>query len=282
MTPMRKRYFTLPLLIAITLPMAAQIFNFSLRTNNQQLIDEALSGAFIKINQSYELCDSVNDEHFGRNGKDYFNIIPFLGIATTKGFVFPSAMLEPWTYDSDYDEYKGQYKPLVSASKYSVLNTDKDLCLDISNQPASSTGITKYLCLLNDTIQQRSGLPIDTVTGIKNGWLIWLSSNTNLVDTDSVRFTSIKKEIEVPIDGGFLHIDKPEISETVYGGVYVSPIQTSIGQLTFTLTGVMVLDDEGWVIDFPFIQRPKETRNLTPINDLPERGKLNQLKKKKK
>ena len=57
MITMSKRYLALSLLIAITLPMAAQIFNFSLRTNNQQLIDEALSGAFIKINQSYELCD---------------------------------------------------------------------------------------------------------------------------------------------------------------------------------------------------------------------------------
>ena len=44
MNTMSKRYLALSLLIAITLPMAAQIFNFSLRTNNQQLIDEALSG----------------------------------------------------------------------------------------------------------------------------------------------------------------------------------------------------------------------------------------------
>lgn len=282
MTIMRKRYYTLTFLIVITLPMAAQIFNFSLRTNNQQLIDEALSGAFIKINQSYELCDTVRDEHFGRNGKDYFNIIPFIGINTSKGCVFPSSMLKPWTYDSEYDEYKGQYKPITSVSKYSVLNTDKELGIDSSNQPASGTGITKYLCLLNDTIQQQSGLPIDTVPGIKDGWLIWLSSNTNLVDTDSVRFTSIKKEIEVPVDGGYLHIDKPEITEIVYGGVYVNPVQTSIGQLTFTLTGVMVLGDEGWIIDFPFIQQSQETKKLTPINDFPDRGKLNQLKKKKR
>ncbi len=53
------------------LPTTAQIFNFSLRTNNQQLIDEALAGAFVKINQSYELCDTVKDEHFGRDGKDF-------------------------------------------------------------------------------------------------------------------------------------------------------------------------------------------------------------------
>ena len=36
----------------VSLPTTAQIFNFSLRTNNQQLIDEALAGAFVRINQS--------------------------------------------------------------------------------------------------------------------------------------------------------------------------------------------------------------------------------------
>lgn len=278
---MRVKNFISLLLTLVALPATAQIFNFSLRTNNQQLIDEALAGAFVKVNQSYELCDTVKDEHFGRNGEDYFNIIPFLGINTEKGLVFPSAILEPWTYDGDFDEYKGQYKPITSSSKISVLNTNEDLGLAISEATVSGKSITKLLCVLNDTIQNQNGLAVDTVPGLKNGWLIWLSSNTNLVETDSVRFTSLKKEIEVPINGGYLHIDKPEISETAYGGVFVTPVQTSIGQLTFTLTGVMVLDEEGWGLDFPFIQKTKESKPLTPINGLPDRGKLNPLKKKK-
>lgn len=278
---MRVKNFISLLLTLVALPATAQIFNFSLRTNNQQLIDEALAGAFVKVNQSYELCDTVKDEHFGRNGEDYFNIIPFLGINTEKGLVFPSAILEPWTYDGDFDEYKGQYKPITSSSKISVLNTNEDLGLAISEATVSGKSITKLLCVLNDTIQNQNGLAVDTVPGLKNGWLIWLSSNANLVETDSVRFTSLKKEIEVPINGGYLHIDKPEISETAYGGVFVTPVQTSIGQLTFTLTGVMVLDEEGWGLDFPFIQKTKESKPLTPINGLPDRGKLNPLKKKK-
>ncbi len=75
--------------IVIALPVNAQIFNFSLRTNNQQLIDKALEGAFVRINQSYELCDTVKNEHFGRNEKDYFSIIPFIGVETERGLIFP-------------------------------------------------------------------------------------------------------------------------------------------------------------------------------------------------
>lgn len=266
----------------VALPTTAQIFNFSLRTNNQQLIDEALAGAFVRINQSYELCDTIKDEHFGRDGKDYFSIIPFIGIETEHGLVFPSATLAPWSYDNDFEEYQSQYKPLVTKTKISVLNNrEESLSRDIS-LPFLGKNISRHLSVLCDSTQSIKGLNVDSVSGVKNGWLIWISSNSNLAETDSVRFTSIKKDIEVPIDGGFFHIDKPEISETVYGGIYVTPVQSSIGQLTFTLTGVMVLDEDGWVLEFPFIKESKENKTLTPINGIPDRKKLNSLKKKKK
>lgn len=270
------------LMTVAALPATAQIFNFSLRTNNQQLIDEALAGAFVKINQSYELCDTVKDEHFGRDGKDYFSIIPFVGIETERGLVFPSATLIPWSYDNDFKEYQGLYKPLATETNISVLNNSKDDITQDVPLPFLGKDLSKHLSVLCDSTQGHKGLKVDTVPGAKNGWLIWLSANSNLTEIDSVRFTSIKKDIEVPIDGGFLHIDKPEISETVYGGIYVTPIQTSIGQLTFTLTGVMVFDEEGWVLDFPFIKQPKENKTLTPINGISGGAKLNPLKKKRK
>ena len=62
----------------------------------------------------------------------------------------------------------------------------------------------------------------------------------------------------------------------------MTPVQIGIGQVAFTLTGVMVLDDEGWVLDFPFIEERKETKTLTPIDKLGEKGNLNPLKKKRK
>lgn len=134
---------------------------------------------------------------------------------------------------------------------------------------------------LSDSTQTTNGLKIDSIAGVKNGWLIWITSESNLADNDSVRLNSIKKEIEVPVDGEFLRIEKPDISGTVYGGIYVTPQQTGIGQIAFTLTGVMVLDDEGWVLDFPFIKEQRETKALTPIDKLGGKGKLNPLKKKK-
>lgn len=268
------------MMAVVSLPSMAQIFNFSLKTNNQQLIDEALFGAFIRINQSYELCDTIKNEHFGREGKDYFSIIPFIGIETERGLIFPSSTLQPWNSDNDFGEYKNQYKPIVTETKLNLLNNSKALIHQELKSPISGLELTRYLTILSDSPQTYEGLKVDSVSGTKNGWLVWLSSNANLVGSDSVRFTSIKKNIEVPVDGGFLHIDNPEISEIVYGGIYVTPVQSSIGQLTFTLTGVMVLDEEGWVLDFPFITKSIENKSLTTIKGITDNTKLNSLKKK--
>lgn len=279
---MKTKNLLMIFLAVIAFPVTAQIFSLSMRTNNQQLIDEAIAGAFVRIDQSYELCDTINDEHYGREGKDYFSIIPFIGIETEQGLVFPSSALRPWSSDEDFEKYQSQYKPLVIDTKISILNNRKEHNLRDIKPPFTGKEISGHMSLLCDSTQANQGFRVDTIPGVKDGWLIWLTSNSNLTETDSVRFASIKKEIEVPIDGGFLHIDKPEISEAVYGGIYVTPIQTSIGQLTFTLTGVMVLDEEGWVLDFPFIKEPKENKTLTPINGISGGAKLNPLKKKRK
>lgn len=276
---MKIRNLILSLTATVALPAAAQMFNFSLRTNNQQLIDRALAGAFVRVNQGYDLCDTLSNQHFGRGGEDFFSIIPFVGVETERGLMVPAGALTPWTTDADFIEYQGQYRPLMTESKSLPLNISAPERVN----PLAGRNLTGLTALIADSIRENSGLGIDTVPGQKNGWLIWLSSDFPLAETDSVSLTSISKEIDVPADGSPLPISNPEISETVHGGIFITPVQTAIGHLAFTLTGIMVLDDTGsWVLDFPFIQKPKEVKTLTPISGLPDRGKFNPLKKKKK
>ena len=266
----------------VAIPAAAQIFNFSLRTNNQQLIDLALSGAFVKLNQSYELCDTTNNEHFGRDGKDYFSIIPFIGVNTEQGIVFPSAIQTPWTYDKDFDKYKDKFKPLATKSSLSLLNADAKDLIYKTDIPIEGKEISNHLIALSDTVYHDNGLKIDSIPGKKNGWVIWISSNKELIHNDSIKFTSINKEIEVAADGESILIEDPEIAETVYGGLYVTPTQSSIGELTFYVTGLLTPNDEGWILDFPFIRNSSNNKPLTPIKGIADGNKLNPLKKKKK
>lgn len=278
---MKTRHIYATLLTLAALPLHAQIFNFSLRTNNQQVIDEAMSGAFVKISQSYELCDTARNEHFGRNEKDYFSIVPFIGVETERGLLFPSAALSPWDSDKDFDEYKGKYKPLVTETGLSLLGSPGKPARSI-NSPIAGTALTDFVSILGDSVRNANGLKVDTVPGAKSGWLIWITSGSDPADGDSVRYNSIKKDMEVPIGGEPLRIEAPNVSGTVYGGIYVTPVQTGIGQITFTLSGVLVSDDGGWVLDFPFVGAPKESNSLTPIGKSGRKGNINPLKKNRR
>lgn len=278
---MRIRKISFAMVAAMALPVSAQLLGFSLRTNNQQLIDEALAGAFVRISQSYELCDTVSNQHFGRGGKDYFSKIPYFGVETEKGLVFPSSVLMPWTSDSDFNEYRGKYKPLVTETEISILNNTEGSCRHAVKKPIEGEALSRFASIYRDSTCMSHGLKVDTVAGNKDGWVVWFSSSSNPLKPDSVRFMSIRRNVEVPEDGASLSIDKPEIQEPVCGGIYVIPRQTSIGQITFLLTGIVVPDGDGWIMEFPFIEKKKEVSSLTPIASVAE-SKPDSLKKKKK
>lgn len=129
------------------------------------------------------------------------------------------------------------------------------------------------------------GLKIDSIPGAKNGWFVWLTSDKSLSDLDSVRLVSFRKEVEIPANGEVLSVEDPEIKEQVFGGIYVTPIQTGVGQLTLALSGVLVPQADGWVLDFPFLNKSEEIEEpkaLTPITDSVGLQKHNPLKQKKK
>ena len=264
----------------MSLSVSAQLFNFAIKTNNQQIIDEALSGAFVKLTQSYELNDTITNEHFGRNGKDYFSQIPFIGIETEEGTLFTKSVFTPWELDIDFSEYEGKYKPQLTQSDFEILNDGKThtiKTIDFSNVTENANNFI----ILKDTIQNKKGLKLDSVSGGKNGWFVWLTSDRNLIEVDSVKLLSIKKDIEVPINGEALILSNPDINENIIGGFYLTPAQTEIGQITFILTGIILRNEDGWKLVFPAIHEHNEKKKLTPINSLDEE-KLKQLKKKRK
>jgi hypothetical protein len=255
-----------------------QLFNFSMQTNNQQIVDVALRGSFYKISQGYELCDTVRKARFGRNGKEFFSIVPFIGVCTVKGLLYPSVAETPWKMDDDFKKYETTYRPEVTKTSISQLNTESDVSVIHGN--LSGVNVSKILSIMEDSLYSK-GLMIDTLPGKKEGWAIWLSSVENLSNTDSVKITSVYKSVSVVRDST-LEIKAPDLSGAIWGGIYVTPYQSGIGQVSFVLTGVVVKNNEKWELVFPFIQEDKKKEILTPIgSDLPMNS-FNQLKRKQK
>lgn len=277
---MRKIYLIIALAF-VSLTSNAQLFNFSLRTNNQQVIDIALDGAFAKVNQSYELCDTISNEHFGRNDNNYFSIIPFLGIETERGLCVPIEIMKPWLMDKDFDEYQNRYQPLVTGTKYSTLNS-KSAQIRSFNTPIIADSICDGVAIFSDTTFVNRGLKVDTIQGSKDGWLIWLSTTGTLNECDSIKITSIHKTIEISTDDK-LSVDAPDNIGTNVGGIFITPSQTNVGQVTFLLSGILVKSEDEWNLVFPFLQSKVDVKKpLTPISGSAPKNQFNQLKKKRK
>ncbi len=278
---MKKRIFVILLCGSICLPLSAQNLNLSLRTNNQQLIENALSGAFLKISQSYELCDTIKNEHFGREGRNYFSVISFIGVETERGLIYPSVAEKPWMTDEDFKEYEGKYKPIVSTTSISSLCNKSQEKRSV-NMPFSGDMIVNDLSIINDSSYTNVGLKVDTIPGNKDGWFIWITQLDNKSKNDSVRLTSVRQSIETPEGQSCIYIRKPEQLENICGGIYVTPVQTAIGQITLFMTGMMINTEEGWKLSFPFMCDVDKTKPLTPISNLDGKNGFNTLKMNRK
>lgn len=268
-------------LLCFGISAKGQVLNFAFRSNNQQILEDALKGAFVTIVQSYELCDSTTNERFGREGKSYFSRIPFLGIETTKGLIIEKEALTPWHVDEDFQKYEGKYVPVLTESSFEAIHSETSKRL---NPPAlfsleNTKELNGFLCF-NDSIEQNLGIEVDAIAGLKKGWIIWLTS-TNDNQNDGIKLNPIRKDLEISEDGIPIQIDTPSGEDDIIGGIYVVPTQTKIGQVTLLISGILSYSDNDWKINFPFLSSlKKDEKPLTPVkrrdglNELPKLPKL--------
>lgn len=254
----------------------AQLFNFALKTSNQQLIEQAINGAIVKISQSYELTDTVSGDSFGREDNEYFSKIQFLGVLTEKGLCFPAQAIVPWVVDPDFNEYKDKYRPVISKSEVALVTTISPD--SIINQKL--VDCRKLGAVALDTDSVYNGLQVDSVPGEKQGWLVWISEEGKTDKPSRLRYSSILKTLEVVKDNDNSSIEAPEVNGKLYGGIFIIPVQTGIGQLIFKMAGIIISDGDKWIINYPFLSEPTIQNDLTPI--VAEKSGMNQLKRRPK
>lgn len=230
-----------------------QLLSLSLRSNNQQLVEQALEGAFIEIRQAYELCDTASGERFGRKGMDYFSVICFPGVATEQGLLYPADALQPWDSDHDFEAYRGKYSPLLSASMIGEINRPDSVFERRDLHAMAGRQLKGDLRLCPECNSSYGGLKTDSVAGRKEGWMLWLSHHQAPNEGDSIGITVQYKRLEASADGSPVPMERPDLSGNILGGIYVTSLKKSIGQLEFLLTGVLVPENGDWILEFPFI-----------------------------
>lgn len=277
--------------LAFILFLSSVLTSFSqeiVKSQGQLLVEQAIDKGLCIVRQSYQLEDTITRKRFGRYGKDEFGAYSSLAIRTSDGYIVDSQLLSPWETDSNFSRYRTSHKPVI-AQAYS-----KELGDSIMSPITFSTDSLNFgqLRLTKLCPQDSSFVGFDNKRYISptEGWVVWLSNDSTISESIGLKkpdFTIFKRTVEFNPDTVSYKIDTPNISKQLWGGIFVVPEQTEIGQITFFLGGVIVREIESneWILVTPVGQtttvlaRPEE--ELTPLRQQPVDKKKKNKKKKK-
>jgi hypothetical protein len=245
------------------------------------------SGLFVS-RQSFQIYDEATGDIFGRNGKEEFGVQYSLGVKVPNGFVLSDKAVCPWKYDNGFFKYRDKYNPISYKASYTGL--------DKVEYDSLSYSLTKMDELVDSTLYRfdsdtfhGDGFILDSSTGDKSGWVVWITSadNADFETAPNISYSVFKKAVKIERQLQTIDIEKPSTVQNVIGGIYIVPSFYKIGVIELRLSGILAQNGEKWQLIFPFVdekaqkhetkkvseteQKPDTTNNddnseLTPIN----------------
>lgn len=282
---------SLLLIISILLPL--HIWGQVFKSDNQQLIEESVEAGLVIVSQSYQLEDTVTHQRFGRYGKSEFGKGYSIGVRISNKLIVQNSVVTPWSADPNFERYKKSHLPVPYKGAIREYGDTIVHEMSMRNDYIDKLHNTELFTIRDSTINVKQGFQLDTISGKKNGWLIWIVSDVSIEKSDSIHNESLmiyKSELSFSVDTCEVSIKAPSTKRNVWGGIYVTPMQTSVGQITFYLSGIIQYKgNDMWSVVSPFIKESitpiKESLNdLTPVETIekPVDKPTDDTKKKKK
>jgi len=273
------------MLLASTMPATSQSLRDYIRSragNSDSLIINAVSPALSLIRQQYRL--ERNGEFFGKNKKPFYGETYTLGIKIAGGTIIHRDVLLPWENDEDYKRVNssGKYKPVHFRSMHHNVNEKEWESVDLELGTQYTSPLSTDSLLFRHTDATRDfGLPEDSTTGFKRGYLIWAYSTTNLQDsTMQVKLQSSVIAIDVRLDSTSIGL-RPEIRENLLGGLFVVPKVELPGTIRILLAGVAAkTSHKEWVLK-PMRIALNEVTNIDEIKNTDKPKKKKKMKSEK-
>lgn len=245
----------------------AQFDGFSIQsTNNQQLIEEAVRDGLFLLRQDYQLKDTVSGKYYGRGG-DVFGSVYALGVKLRGGYCLADRGVHPWEYDANFNEYRSVYVPVMyKIYRREMAGATMTECPAWEGKQVRELVSGKF-SFIEDSLFRNEGFETDLTAGKKAGWFVWVVSGKTLEEATpgtEVSYTIYRKELDIRENVGEYAIDAPSTNQKVWGGIYVVPVRTAVGQITFRLIGVMDKQENQWIMFTPFGKLPVAVTKTTP------------------
>lgn len=256
-------------------------------SNNQQLVEDAITGGMVIVEQAYQLEDTVSHQLFGRYGNNEFGQSYSVAVKVPGGLLVQDCAIRPWEYDENFDRYRESHRPALYTTRYreftdSALTT---LAGDIHDAKPAAQGL--YMVPDSTTFGGNGFMPDTATCGECDGWLAWITSPQPIdsCNTQSaqplVTHTIYRHKLALSPDSAEYAVKAPQVKGSIWGGIYIVPRQTGIGQITFTLCGVMVPgEEETWKIAIPK-RRNEEVKEAPKGDELTPTGSSKDDKKEK-
>lgn len=242
-------------------------------TNNQKLIEQAVQSGFTIVEQTYQLEDSTTHQRFGRYGNKIFGRARALGVRVADDVLVDKKILFPWENDANFNRYRTSHIPVISSATLIELNDTTRTEIVLNENSISNA--TKSLIAASDSASVIKGFKIEVFEQSTDGWLVWITSDKTIAEWDeSLTHPLIyKKTIDFTPDNNEYEVDAPQTSNHLWGGVFIIPQQTEIGQLTFKLGGILVqAHDNNWALETLVPQEEEiiqQGDELTPLDTQP-------------
>lgn len=276
------------ILTAVPLWVTGQnLQDFIFKSPSVSIVEFAIQDAFCIIEQSYQLEDKKTNQRFGRYGNEVFGKDRTLAIKIGDGILFNQRVLEPWEYDENYSRYRETHQPIPYHT--SIIELD-DSIKRIAISEDNLLKKTDPFVLLRDSISMK-GLRIGQYHAPVEGWFVWIHSDKEINDyhdSCTISYSIYKKCIEFHEQETSYKVDTPQNIQNIWGGIFIIPEQTEIGQITFKVGGVLLYsnDSSSWNLisiyeNTDICKNNTATEELTLLNSQKEKNHRKVKSKKK-
>lgn len=197
--------------------------------------DLVSDGLFI-IKQQY-IVRTEDGEEKTKNGNEYYGESYGLAVLTIDGYLVTPQVSEPWKYDNEYSPSTTAEPELTKSYITSVKEASFNLQSDYGSY--NETDYSNIFSVSSD--MDDKGFSLLSGGNTQRGILIWITSDENHTsfEISSESYESNLKSVEE------LSISLPD---NTVGGIFVVPVRTNIGQLTYQLAGIVGNNNDGYIL----------------------------------
>lgn len=254
-------------------------FGANVFSDNQKLISQAVENGFVVVEQAYQLEDPATGQRFGRYNDSIFGKGRALGVRVADYVTVDKSVVAPWLDDANFIRYQETHTPVVTSASLIELSNES---VELELLTDSLSGLTASTIAVPNVDERLSGFTTQIFNEPTDGWLVWVTSEKplNEWDGEATSYSIYRRKIDFNATDTEYSVLAPQNPNSVWGGAFLVPQQTQIGQITFSLGGLLVKNAEGqWMLEKFTASQPVEPQGeeLSPV-----KSKAKKQKKHKK